>query len=105
MGSLIQARKISPRGPVLSAQIERLQVLLKQANSTVTVTLRSDGATEVTVYKVARLGRFDQRELSLRPGSYTAVGSRNGYRDVRVNFTIQHDSSPAPLTIACMEAI
>lgn len=102
---LAQARKISPRGPVLSAQIDRLQVLLEQANSTVTVTLRSDGATDVTVYKVARLGRFDQRELSLRPGSYTAVGSRNGYRDVRVNFTIKHDSSPAPLTIACMEAI
>ncbi len=102
---LTQARKITPRGPVLDAQIDRLQVLLNQANTPVTVTLRSDGATEVTVYKVARLGRFDQRELSLRPGEYTAVGSRNGYRDVRVSFTIRHDSSPGPLTIACTETI
>ena len=102
---LAQARKINPRGPLLNDQIDRLQVLLKQANTPVTVTLRSDGATDVTVYKVARLGRFDERELSLRPGDYTAVGSRNGYRDVRVSFTIRHDSSPAPLTIACTETI
>ena len=102
---LAQARKINPRGPVLKDQIDRLQNLLKQANTPVTVTLRSDGATDVTVYKVARLGRFDERELSLRPGDYTAVGSRNGYRDVRVSFTVRHDSSPAPLTIACTETI
>ena len=61
--------------------------------------------TEVIVYKVARLGRFTQHELTLRPGTYTAVGSRNGYRDVRQSFTVQHDSKPAPLTIACTEPI
>lgn len=102
---LQQAQKISPRGPVLAEQISRLQVLLKQANTPVAVTLRSDGETEVIVYKVARLGHFAERELSLRPGNYTAVGSRNGFRDVRVEFTVNHDKTPAPLTIACTEAI
>jgi len=102
---LQQARKIPSPGPVLSGQIERLQRLLQQASTPIAVTLRSDQATEVTVYKVARLGRFEQRELSLRPGSYTAVGSRNGYRDVRLDFTIDHDTPPAPITIACTEPI
>ena len=102
---LEMARKISPRGPVLSSQIEKLEVLLKQANTPITVALRSDLQTEVMVYKVARLGKFDQRELSLRPGTYTAVGSRAGYRDVRLEFTVTPDSPPPSVTIACTEAI
>jgi hypothetical protein len=61
--------------------------------------------TEVIVYKVKRLGRFQQQELVLRPGTYTAVGTRNGYRDVRQTFTIKHDGAPPAVTIACTEPI
>lgn len=100
-----QAQKIQSKGPVLEQQISRLQLLLQQANTPVTVTLRSDAETEVIVYKVARLGRFQEHELTLRPGTYTAVGSRRGYRDVRREFTINHDSAPGPLTIACTDPI
>lgn len=97
---LAQARTAQPRGPVLQQQIEQLQALLERANTTVDVTLRSDGLTEVIVYKVARLGQFDQRQLTLRPGRYTAVGSRNGYRDVRVTFTVDPDqAAPLPVII------
>jgi tetratricopeptide (TPR) repeat protein len=99
------AKQIKPRGPVLTKQIDRVQRLLQQANTPIAVTLRSDAETEVIVYKVKRLGRFEQRELTLRPGTYTAVGTRNGYRDVRQNFTINHNSAPAPITIACTEPI
>lgn len=102
---LQQARKIPSPGPVLREQISRLQVLLQRASTPVAVTLRSDLETEVIVYKVARLGRFDSHNLTLRPGTYTAVGSRNGYRDVRRSFTIEYDKSPAPITIACTEPI
>ena len=102
---LQQAKQITPRGPVLERQISRLEALLDQANATVTVTLRSDEETEVIVYKVARLGRFLQRELALRPGTYTATGTRNGYRDVRKSFTIAHDSTPASVTISCTDPI
>jgi tetratricopeptide (TPR) repeat protein len=99
------ARTITPRGPVLNRQIEQLDSLLQQANTPVTVALRSDLQTEVTVYKVAKLGTFDRRELSLRPGTYTAVGTRIGYRDVRVDFTVKHGGTPPVVTIACTEAI
>lgn len=102
---LEQAGKITPRGPVLEQQIRQLDTLLAQANATVSVLLRSDGETDVTVYKVARLGRFTERELSLRPGTYTALGTRDGYRDIRRSFTIAHDSDTAPVTIACTEPI
>ena len=102
---LQQAKKIAPRGPVLERQISRLETLLDQANTTVAITLRSDEETEVIVYKVAKLGRFAQRELTLRPGTYTATGTRNGYRDVRQSFTIAHDSAATSVTIICTDPI
>lgn len=102
---LARAAQVSPSGPRLEGQVRQLDDLLRQYNTPVTVTLRSDAETEVIVYKVARLGRFEQRELTLRPGTYTAVGTRDGYRDVRRKFTIAHDSAPAPVTIVCTEPI
>lgn len=102
---LDQAKRVTPRGPLLEQQISTLDTVLRQANTTVTVTLRSDEKTEVIVYKVARLGSFAERELTLRPGNYTALGTRAGYRDVRQSFTIAHDSGPASVTIVCTEPI
>ena len=102
---LQQAKQIRPRGPVLTRQIDRLETLLQRANATVAITLRSDEETDVIVNKVARLGRFTQRELTLRPGTYTATGTRNGYRDVRQSFTIAHDSAPTNVTIICTDPI
>lgn len=102
---LERAKGIAPRGPELAAQIAAAQQALELANTPVPVTLRSDALTEVTVYKVARLGRFQQRELQLRPGTYTAVGNRVGYRDVREQFTIEPGETALTVTIACTEAI
>jgi tetratricopeptide (TPR) repeat protein len=102
---LAQAKQVTPRGPVLQQQIVQLDSVLSQANTTVILTLRSDEKTEVTVYKVARLGRFNQRELTLRPGTYTAVGSRDGYRDVRQSITVTPDAAPPAVTIICTEPI
>jgi tetratricopeptide (TPR) repeat protein len=105
-GKMLQmARTISPRGPVLARQIEQLEQLLQQANTPIAVTVRSDLQTDVVVYKVAKLGKFDEHQLDLRPGTYTAVGSRIGYRDVRVDFVVKHGSKPLPVTIACTETI
>lgn len=102
---LDRAKAVSPRGPTLAAQITEVERALELANTPVSVTLRSDAQTEVTVYKVARLGRFEQRELQLRPGTYTAVGNRVGYRDVRERFTIEPGAQSLTVTIACTEAI
>ena len=102
---LAYAVTIPDPGPVLREQVSTLQVLLEQANTVVPVTLRSDGETEVIIYKVARLGTFQQRELKLRPGTYQARGSRVGYRDVLHKFTIDHKGDAPPLDIICTERI
>ena len=102
---LRQARTLSPQGPVLAAQLAELEQALVQATTPLTVTLRSDQQTEVLVQRVARLGQFAERSLELRPGTYTAVGSREGYRDVRQTFTLRHGEAPPPVFIACTEPI
>lgn len=91
--------------PRLERQLAALDQVLTRANTEVPVTLRSDGETAVTVYRVARLGSFEQRTLPLRPGEYTAVGTRPGYRDVRRTFRVTPEDPPGPVTIACTEKI
>ncbi len=100
-----QATAISPRGPVLQQQLTQLEALLQKANTPIEVMLQSDMETDVTLRKVARLGRFHQQQLTLRPGTYTAVGTRDGYRDVRRTFTVSHDNTLPAVVVACTEQI
>lgn len=91
--------------PRLSEQIARLDELVAIAKTPIPVQLVSDGQTEITVYRVGRLGAFLSRELELRPGSYTVVGSRDGYRDVRQTFTVLPGRELEPIRVVCVETI
>ncbi len=102
---MARARDLDDPGPKLSEQLRRASETLEIASTPVSVQLRSDGMTAITIYKIARLGEFAERELSLRPGTYTAVGTRRGYRDVRREFTVTANGLSAPVTIVCNEAI
>ncbi len=102
---LEDARAFGAPDEVLRAQVDELSELVRKANTPVTVTLHSDAQTEVVVHKVARLGRFERHSLSLRPGTYTAVGSRRGYRDVRESFTVAPGAGGTAITIRCTEPI
>lgn len=99
------ARAIAAPGPVLAGQVAELDRLLRIAAVPVAVILESDNATEVTVYKVGRLGAFARQSLALRPGRYVAVGSRPGYRDVRRDFRVVADGANAPVVVRCEEPI
>jgi eukaryotic-like serine/threonine-protein kinase len=91
--------------PKLASKVARLGAALVLAETPVQVELRSDNLTDVTLYKVGRFGRFTRRDLELLPGSYVAVGQREGYRDVRVEFTLTAGGDPAPVSIRCEEKI
>jgi hypothetical protein len=69
------------------------------------VELVSDGETQVTVFRVGRLGSFERRELELRPGTYTVMGSRVGYRDVRIDFRVAPEIELEPIVVRCEEPI
>ena len=102
---LEEALAIEDPGPMHTGLTERLAGLIEVASTPVSVTLVSDNATEVTLYRVGDLGAFTTREIDLKPGEYTAVGARRGYRDVRETFTVLPGRENGPVTVACVEAI
>jgi tetratricopeptide (TPR) repeat protein len=92
-------------GPRLGDQRDQLSRLLKRAATPLLVKLVSDNATDVSIYKVGKLGSFATHELSLRPGTYVAVGSRPGYRDVRLEFRVAPEMDSGPIVVRCEETI
>lgn len=100
-----RALEIEGKSPRLQEQLTKLSELLTLAATPVRVRLESDNQTEVAVYNVGQLGTFDTQELELRPGDYTAVGSRDGYRDVRREFTVIAGQMPPPVVVRCEERI
>jgi tetratricopeptide (TPR) repeat protein len=102
---LVYAQTVSPAGPVLVGQIGELDQLLQRARVPVAVIFESDSLTEVVIYKVGKLGAFATRRIELKPGVYTAVGVRSGYRDVRKNFRVAPEAGTLSVTIRCEDPI
>jgi len=89
----------------LAEKIRQLQLLINQATTPQTITLSSDGLTSVQIYHVGRLGQFTSQQLELRPGTYTVVGSRPGYRDVRQTLIVKPGFAQQVLDIRCEETV
>ena len=102
---LLDVTRVEPQGPRLEDQKDELSRLLKRAATPVTVRLLSDNLTEVSIYKVGKLGSFASQEVTLRPGSYVAIGIRPGYRDVRREFRVDPESAAEPIVVKCEEPI
>ena len=103
--TLALAESVVEPGPRLRGQLVAVNEQLQAASSQVPVVLRSDNETEVVIYRIGRQGKFNRRELRLRPGRYTVVGSRPGYRDVRKVLEISADDEQVKLDIGCREVI
>lgn len=93
------------RGAVLEGQIATLTRLVEVASAPIPVRLTSDQITNVTLYRIGTLGAFDARDVELRPGTYTVIGSRDGYRDVRQTFTVRPGRNLPPISVVCVEPI
>lgn len=89
--------------PELKADARDVANTITRFTQPVALTLTSDAATSITIYKVGDLGRFESREVSLRPGRYTIVGVRSGCRDVRAEVVVLPDMDP--VDIRCREPI
>jgi hypothetical protein len=102
---LERARAVPSPGPRLRAQVAALEAAMAEARTPVHVVIESDGLTELALSRVGSLGTLTRRQLDLRPGTYTLVGTRRGYRDVRKQFTVEAGKPPAVVAIRCEEAI
>ncbi|WP_281556521.1 hypothetical protein [Thalassomonas sp. RHCl1] len=99
------ALKIKTPGAKLQQQIVDVKKLLAQIKQPVSLRIQSDNHTKVTLYRVGELGNFLAKDLSLTPGQYTITGSRDGYRDVRQEFTLMPGNPAKTITIACSEKV
>ncbi|HUN71499.1 MAG TPA: protein kinase [Steroidobacteraceae bacterium] len=102
---LQQAREQTPYGPVLQSQVERITRLVPQLDRPVQLNVISDEATDVTIQSIGELGSFNRREIRLKPGTYTVVGTREGYRAVHQEFTVEPGQQSVTITVTCSEPI
>jgi serine/threonine protein kinase len=98
---MAEIEALDSAGPQLQKQYSELARIVKAAQTPVKIILESDTFTDIAVYKVGKLGRFASRELNLRPGSYTVVGTRDGYQDVRKKIIVKPEQGPMRVTIQC----
>lgn len=102
---IADARALPGTGSLIVDQTNTLAQLVQLYDTPVTVNLLSDNICEVVLYRVGRLGTFETKALSLRPGQYTAVGTRAGFRDVRKEFKVPAGGPAATVELRCEEPI
>ena len=102
---LDRARDVETPGPRHRAQVDALEKALAVARNPIAVVLESDGLTEITLSRVGPLGTLKRKAVELRPGTYTVVGSRRGYRDVRRQFTVVPGAPVPVVSVRCEEVL
>ena len=102
---LIQAQSIMNKGPKMTQKISELEQTLKIASTPVEVTLISDFKTDVVLYKTGKFGLFEQKIILLKPGVYTAKGTRIGYRDTTLRFKVTPENLDQRFIIICRDRI
>lgn len=102
--ALVQsADALEHRGPRLNALLSEAKRLLELYRYPVEVVLRSDNATDIVMSNLGRLGFFDEKIVSLRPGQYTIRGSQHGCRDLYLSIEVLPGIEP--LDLSCPEPL
>ena len=123
---LASANQESPSGPVLRSQIARLGILLPDyessawsgtsvadagtprgdlLNKPVRLSLVSDNATAISIPSIGQFGTFAKRDIELKPGRYTVIGTRDGFRDVQREITIAPGQESQTISVSCSDPI
>ena len=100
--ALAKAEALDSKPAAFADAIEGVEILLQQYREPVAVSFISDNAIDVNLSNVGNLGRFTQRTLTLRPGTYTLRGSKNG-ADIYANISVLPNMPP--VEIFCTELL
>jgi serine/threonine protein kinase/tetratricopeptide (TPR) repeat protein len=104
--ALLQSAEEQPSpGTSLRLQIARLSALLPEFDKPVPLSLVSDSLTRVAIPGVGAFGTFARRDIELKPGHYTVIGTRDGYRDVRRDITVSPGQQTQTVNVSCSEPI
>ncbi len=99
--ALIKKNKI----PKLIKKITLAKNIIDAYSTLIDITIRSDNETQIMIYQVAKFGQFNEKKIQLRPGRYTIVGSKEGYRDFRNTINITTNDSKRFINVICKEKI
>jgi tetratricopeptide (TPR) repeat protein len=91
--------------PEQAAAEEDIRQTLEAQSEEVTVTLRSDRRSFVSVIGVQAPDRFRERELRLFPDVYKVRATRSGYRTVEMDLKVDATQPPPTLTVECTERL
>ncbi len=70
----------------------------------VKLSLVSDNATAVAIPSIGQFGTFAKRDIELKPGRYTVIGTRDGFRDVHRDITITPGENQT-ISVSCSDPI
>ena len=91
-------------GPLFRTQLDDLRGIVERGSTPVPPGHRLRQPDRGSSFRrSAHSGPFLRHELKLRPGRYVIVGSRDGYRDVRDEITLE--AGAEPVQIRCTEPI
>jgi hypothetical protein len=100
--SLIREAETMPSsGVVLRSLAARLAILLPAYDKPIHLALVSDNLTEIEIPEIGSFGTFARREIDLKPGRYTVIGTRAGYRDVRRDVTVAPGQDVQTISVRC----
>jgi len=102
---LKNAQRIENPGEILQSQIRTLSAQIQNAMTTVNVVFHSDNETEIEIYHIGRFRPFLQKPITLKPGTYTVVGRKPGFKDVRLAIKITAEMKMPVFVIRCEEPI
>lgn len=100
-----EANAMSSSGPVLRSLAARLTILLPAYDRPVHLALVSDNLTEVQIPQIGSFGTFARREIDLKPGKYTVIGTRAGYREVRRDVIVAPGEDAQTISVRCEQPI
>ncbi len=92
--------------PTMLAQASaRLEEALYAYSTPVQVTVLSDNRSTITLLRRESFSPFREKTLALKPGQYTLVARRSGYRDKRITFSVPVLGSAISITIGVDEKL
>ncbi len=83
--------------------IEKTSKLLSVYAAPIDVVLLSDNATDILISNIGRIGKFQKKIVSLRPGRYTIRGSQIGCKDIYRTIDVSPEYNS--VTLVCEERL
>lgn len=102
---ILQALETTELPPQMAKANAELVQALSAYSTPVQVTLVSDNRSRISLLRRESFSPFRTKTLQLRPGQYTLVARRDGYRDKRITFTVPVRGSAISITIGVDEKL